>query len=398
MTLPAPDPAFHWTSEPWGHALRCRPLRRVAQHLFTSRQLALPRRGSVGAALASVGATPDRLMRVKQVHGNVVRVLNEAEVPADAAEQRPDGDAIVSNEPGLALAVMVADCVPILLVDPHAARPRRFTPAGAARARAWRRRRSTRCSASSAAIPADLIAAIGPSVGPDDYEVGESLVEAFLEAGPSAVRRRSLVHSRRRQASPRSVGGQPRSTGRRRASIAARIFICGLSTVSHPDVFRFVSRGRRTRRPHGRPDRRPRSPSRQRYRLSWCYHAPTQEAGYGIFTSRVRSEAWRRRGSCGLGVRNHRLRPRRFTGICQQGQARRPARRHGRPAPIRLSSNENLRGPSPRCIEALKAPRRKISGSAIRRPASSAFPDAIAAMDGAKPNNVIDRDRIRRRI
>ena len=31
---------------------------------------------------------------------------------------RPDGDALVSNVPGLALAVMVADCVPILLCDP----------------------------------------------------------------------------------------------------------------------------------------------------------------------------------------------------------------------------------------------------------------------------------------
>ena len=59
-------------------------------------------------------------MRVKQVHGNVVRTLKKGEVPGGASEQRPDGDAIVSNQPGLALAVMVADCVPILLVDPVA--------------------------------------------------------------------------------------------------------------------------------------------------------------------------------------------------------------------------------------------------------------------------------------
>ena len=70
------------------------------------------------AALTSVGSTADRLMRVKQVHGNAVRVLKRGEMPEAAHTQRPDGDAIVSNEAGLALAVMVADCVPILVCDP----------------------------------------------------------------------------------------------------------------------------------------------------------------------------------------------------------------------------------------------------------------------------------------
>src|SRR5687768_7215279 len=71
MTLPLPDSTFHWTSEAWGDALRCKRLSAVAQHLFTSRQLALPDDTAWRAALASVGSTPDRLMRVKQVHGNV---------------------------------------------------------------------------------------------------------------------------------------------------------------------------------------------------------------------------------------------------------------------------------------------------------------------------------------
>src|SRR5829696_7108000 len=118
MTLPRPEATFHWTNEVWGHALRCRRLEAAAQHLFTSRQLPLPDDAAWRAALASVGSTPDRLIRVKQVHGNVVRILTRRQVPEDATTHRPDGDAIVSNEPGLALAVMVADCVPILLCDP----------------------------------------------------------------------------------------------------------------------------------------------------------------------------------------------------------------------------------------------------------------------------------------
>lgn len=236
MILPQPDPAFHWTSEPWGDALRCRRLDAATQHLFTSKQLALPAPGAWRDALASVGASADRLMRVKQVHGNAVRLVRRGDVPGDASEQKPDGDAIVSNQPGLVLAVMVADCVPILVVDP-------VRGAAAAIHAGWR---GTCARVAQAAVetmqrefasdPDDLIAAIGPSAGPDDYEVGESLVEAFLAAG----HRRSDVDR-----------WFIRTTGKPHLDLwsvnrdqllasgvdASRIHVCGLSTVSHPDIF-----------------------------------------------------------------------------------------------------------------------------------------------------------------
>lgn len=73
-----------------------------------------------------------------------------------------------------------------------------------------------------------------------------------------------------------------------------------------------------------------------------------------------------------------------------QGQAPRGG---GRPAPdgpmIRLSSNENLRGPSPKVLEALRQHPSKDLGLGYPPPNVSAFVDACAAMDGAKPNNVI---------
>ena len=236
MTLPQPDAAFHWTAEAWGVALRCRPLAATAQHLFTSRQLALPADEGWAAALASVGSTPDRLMRVRQVHGNVVRILKRGEVPTDASTSRPDGDAIVSNAPGLALAVMVADCVPILLCDP-------VRGAAAAIHAGWR---GTCARVAPAAIeamqrvfgtaPADLIAAVGPSVGPADYRVGESLVTAFSAAGHSRAHTDQWFARR---------GGelfldlwaanvdQLIDAGVERG----RISLCGLSTVSHPGIF-----------------------------------------------------------------------------------------------------------------------------------------------------------------
>lgn len=236
MTLPLPHPAFHWSREPWGDALRCRPLERAAQHLFTSKQLALPGPDSWKAALSSVGSTAERLMRVKQVHGNVVRVLKRGEVPATAASDRPDGDAMVSNEARLALAVMVADCVPVLLCDPvggaaaaiHAGWRGTCARVVPAAIEAMRREFGTR--------PGDLLAAIGPSVGPDDYEVGESLIASFLEAGhaqadvdcwfirDAARWRLDLWAANRDQLLASGVA-------------ADYIFFCGLSTVSHPEVF-----------------------------------------------------------------------------------------------------------------------------------------------------------------
>lgn len=237
MTLPTPDPAFHWTHELWGPALRCSGLAGAAQHLFTSRQLEL--RGSDAAwaaAAASLGAAPERVMRVKQVHGNIVRVLKRGEVTAASSHDRPDGDAIVSNEPGLVLAVAVADCVPILLAD-------RKSGAAAAVHAGWR---GTCAGIAPAAVerltgefgtkPADLIAAIGPSIGPDDYEVGESLVDVFKNAGHSPddlarwfIRRASRLHLDLWSANRDQLVAAGVSPD--------RIFTSRLSTRAHPEVF-----------------------------------------------------------------------------------------------------------------------------------------------------------------
>ncbi len=236
MNPPVPDPAFHWTSEPWGPALRCSPLAVIAQHAFTSKQLRLPDPTGWAAAAATVGGTPEQLRRVKQVHGNLVRVLARGEASRADADARPDGDAVVSNEAGLVLAVLVADCVPIVMAD------RRGGAVGAIHA-GWR---GTCARVAPTAVdamrrhfgsePSDLVAAIGPSIGPDDYEVGEALVSAFQEAGHAAgdvarwFRRRDarllldLWSANRDQL---VEAGVP----------ASQIHICGLSTLAHTGVF-----------------------------------------------------------------------------------------------------------------------------------------------------------------
>lgn len=234
MSLPIPDPAFRWTVEPWGSALRCAPLEAMAQHVFTSKQLRLPDPARWADAVASVGGTPDRLRRVKQVHGNVVRILGRGN--ASDAEAKPDGDAVISNVTGLVLAVLVADCVPILFAD-------RVTGAAGAIHAGWR---GTCARVGPAAVasmrgafgtdPADLVAAIGPSIGPDDYEVGDALIEAFQQAGHGAgdlfrwfTQRAGRLHLDLWTANRDQLvdaGLRPE-----------RVFTCGLSTLAHAEVF-----------------------------------------------------------------------------------------------------------------------------------------------------------------
>ena len=240
MTLPAPAAAFAWSRETWGAALRCEPLAREAQHLFTSVQLQLS--GGLAsdspswrAALESVHAMPERLIRVKQVHGNVVRVLPRGRVEPGAAGLKPDGDAIVSNETGLALAVQVADCVPILIAGARSG-------AAAAVHAGWRGTCAQVAVAAVAAMrrecgsdPRDLTAAIGPSIGPGEYEVGEELVAAFEAGGHARAdidRWFVRAHGRLQL---------DLWTANRDQLVAAgvdpsRIHTSGLSTLRHPDL------------------------------------------------------------------------------------------------------------------------------------------------------------------
>jgi polyphenol oxidase len=188
MTLPVPDPAFVWTVEAWGHALRSKPLSAIAQHAFTTKELQLPAGGPRAhstqwtQAAASLGAGLEQITLVKQVHGASVRVLKKEVAGPKEIAARPEADAIVSDVPGLVLAVQVADCVPILIADSrrgavaavHAGW--RGTCAGVAVA-------AVRTMVSEFGSEAEnLTAAIGPSIGPCCYEIGKTVLDAFRSA------------------------------------------------------------------------------------------------------------------------------------------------------------------------------------------------------------------------
>ncbi len=133
--------------------------------------------------VASFGGTLDTTAFLHQVHGATVVVGAEA-VGASAGVMQ--GDALVSADPELTLAISVADCLPLFLHDPvHGA-------VVAAHA-GWRGVVAGVVPASVEALveevgaePSSLRALIGPHVRQDAYQVGPEVIDAFLEAGFSA--------------------------------------------------------------------------------------------------------------------------------------------------------------------------------------------------------------------
>jgi YfiH family protein len=217
--LPIRD-AFEWTREPWGRALRCTPVASVADHLFTSRDVPLesieqPLGLGWAAAARSIGADPGAVVRLRQVHGATIFVAGSDGARSDGDGPPPQADGVITSSPGLALAVRVADCSPILLAD-------RRLPVVAAIHAGWRGSCAGIVAATVAALarsfgssPHDLVAAVGPSIGPCCYRVGREVREAFACAGASDEQ---LGRWFLADPAPRPDAGGPEWPGRREAN------------------------------------------------------------------------------------------------------------------------------------------------------------------------------------
>ena len=94
--------------------LRCVPLAGLAPHLFTARNLELRDNPAEWEAVARQMGVPRGAIRlIRQVHGAAVAVARRGE----PCWTLPEADAVVTDDPSVAIAVRVADCAPVLLAD-----------------------------------------------------------------------------------------------------------------------------------------------------------------------------------------------------------------------------------------------------------------------------------------
>jgi hypothetical protein len=124
-----------------------------------------------------------KLATAWQVHGDSVRVVREA---SDIGDSEVRADGVVSDLAGVLAGVKTADCVPVLLGDTK-------THAFAAVHAGWR---GTVKSIVPKAIgkmreiygtdPVDLVCAIGPAAGCENYEIGRDVIDAFAANFPAS--------------------------------------------------------------------------------------------------------------------------------------------------------------------------------------------------------------------
>ncbi|MEU1939767.1 peptidoglycan editing factor PgeF [Streptomyces coeruleorubidus] len=133
-------------------------------------------------AAKSLGVEPDRVVWMNQVHGADVAVVDG---PWGSSSEIPSVDAIVTTRRGLALAVLTADCVPVLLADPvagiaaaaHAGRPGMI--AGVVPA-------ALRAMTDLGAEPSRIVARTGPTVCGRCYEVPDAMRAEVSAIEPAA--------------------------------------------------------------------------------------------------------------------------------------------------------------------------------------------------------------------
>ncbi|MFC4051494.1 peptidoglycan editing factor PgeF [Actinomadura syzygii] len=179
-------------------------------------------------AAALLGADPLRTVFMRQVHGTDVAFAASPDLPGPV-------DAVVTTVPGLVLAVLVADCAPVLLADPaagvvgaaHSGRP--GTAAGVVPA-------LLKAMVEHGADPARTTAAIGPAACGACYEVPAGMRDEVAAAVPAAY-------------STTSKGTPGLDI---RAGVAEQLAAGGVSevrvdprcTIEDPDLFSYRREGR----------------------------------------------------------------------------------------------------------------------------------------------------------
>ena len=150
------------------------------------------------------GAVP--LVTVRQVHGDRVQVIRNGGKGLETETGRAvlEGDGIVTDVTGVMLGIQVADCVPVLVADVRRRAVGAFHGGWRGTVAGIVGKGIARMGEEYGSDPREMVAAIGPSIGPCCYEVGEEVRSAFAGRfvyGAELVRegRLNLWEANRRQ-------------------------------------------------------------------------------------------------------------------------------------------------------------------------------------------------------
>lgn len=132
-------------------------------------------------------STPEHIVCSRQTHTTNVRKVTEKDLGKGVVRETDydDVDGLITNVPGIILATFYADCVPLYFVDvkkraiglSHSRWRGTVNRMGQATLQAMKRAYGTE--------PSDVMAAIGPSICQDCYEVGEEVADAFRKSFPN---------------------------------------------------------------------------------------------------------------------------------------------------------------------------------------------------------------------
>ena len=186
--------------------------------------------------LAQAAGLPSAPRWLHQVHGAGVVRFDDVDGGGE-----PEADAAVTATPGTVLAILTADCLPVLLAAADG------SEVGAAHA-GWRGLADGVLEATVAAMrsdPARLRAWLGPAAGPQRYEIGADVRDAFLAVDAAAEAAFAATRPGHWRVDLYALARQRLA----RAGVRAdHIHGGGLCTISEPDRFYSHRRDRRTGR------------------------------------------------------------------------------------------------------------------------------------------------------
>lgn len=188
--------------------------------------------------LASLPRRPRELIIPYQTHGTEILSINEIylSAPSDERHQMLQGiDALITDHPGICLCVSTADCIPVLLYD------RIHHVAGVIHA-GWRGtaghivlRTLMQMHTLYDTKPEDLVAAIGPGISSEAFEVGKEVFNAFMESDYPMhdIASCDSIKNKYHIDLPRANAIELQNFGLHESQIQ----MCGICTYTHPEEF-----------------------------------------------------------------------------------------------------------------------------------------------------------------